>query len=421
MQAGNDHEEASVMTKRVLGKWKAGVLVSALVFGGATALFAKQGVVKLRDGTVLEGDVTEKPENVTVKLHGVETVFERDRIELIEYLGDVSQQFDDRLAKLGPKDVPGRIALARWAFDSRRYDLARRALNAALEIDPNNVEATELLATVQRQMQLESKRPPAANSTVAPPRPGTTAPTPDGEAVGRKFLSPAQINVIRQHELSPNERNVRFKFENDLLRRFAQATGRNFADFRTLNPMAQAQLVLNEGDPKLRDDLKVLTEPASLLEYRRSIQPLVLNGCATSNCHGGANAGSLVFHNPADNEPASYTNFYALQAYQQTIKIEGSSFGGAGKLINRTQPTNSLLLQYGLPHDQADFDHPAVPGWRPVFRNRAENRFEQTLGWLRDSLVPVDPNYGIDFALPGAKKSEEPVTHPATGPATRTR
>ena len=72
-------------------------------------LLAKQGVVTTRDGQRVEGDINEKADEVVVTSHGVNTVIARDNIASLQYSEAFEKQFQDRLAKLDPKDVNGRI------------------------------------------------------------------------------------------------------------------------------------------------------------------------------------------------------------------------------------------------------------------------------------------------------------------------
>src|SRR5207244_5314731 len=93
------------------------MLGAALALLAASMLFAKPGVVVTNDGQRLEGEITEKGDEVTVNIRGINTVLSRGNIASITYSEPFEKEFQDRLAKLDPKDVKGRIELARWAFD----------------------------------------------------------------------------------------------------------------------------------------------------------------------------------------------------------------------------------------------------------------------------------------------------------------
>ncbi len=58
---------------------------------------------------------------------------------------------------------------------------------------------------------------------------------------------------------------------------------------------------------------------------------MIMIGCGSSACHGGASAGEFVLHTAVSNDAASYTNFYYLTQY-------GKSIGGVEyKAINRVR------------------------------------------------------------------------------------
>ena len=73
--------------------------------------------------------------------------------------------------------------------------------------------------------------------------------------------------------------------------------------------------------------------------------------------------------------------------------------------------TNSLILQYGLSQEKSEFDHPQVAGWAPTYRGgQNDPRYQMVMDWIRNVLIPVEPDYGIDFQIPG-----QPANPPANG------
>src|SRR6476619_2727309 len=97
---------------------------------GASLLFADQGIVKTKDGQVLQGEVEDKPDFVRVTIHGVQTTIPRSEVESVEMVGNAAADIRARVAKLGEQDAPGRVALAREAFDRREYELSREILES---------------------------------------------------------------------------------------------------------------------------------------------------------------------------------------------------------------------------------------------------------------------------------------------------
>lgn len=381
----------------------------------AAWLFAAPGVVITQDGRRYQGEVTDDPdqETVSVSIRGIETIIDRRDIQSIEYPQNAEQQFRDRLAKLEPGDYQGRIDLARWAFDNKHYDLAREALGSALQIDPNSAEAIDFLATVRRQIRLE--RAASSQPATTGPSTSTTQTAENVPPVERKFLTTADINIIRQKELKPVDSGVRIRFANDVERRFISAANKNPGNFNALNSVDRALMILKEGDPQLHQDVKILSDPPAMQEYRLRIQPMILAGCASAGCHGGPAGGDLILFT-GEGEAATYTNFYILHNFAKEVQGVGGAFGQGAvqrRLIERTHSQDSLLAQYGLSPEIAEIDHPPTIGeYRGIFPNRQDPAYRRLVDWMGKTLYPVRPNYNITFDPPRAPATTQPITQP---------
>jgi hypothetical protein len=73
-------------------------------------------------------------------------------------------------------------------------------------------------------------------------------------------------------------------------------------------------------------------------------------------------------------------------------------------MIDRAHPEDSLLLQYGLPRNEAKVPHPDVQGFRPAFRRgRDDTKYQAIARWIGSSLLidaPLTPDYGIQYDPP---------------------
>ncbi len=324
-------------------------------------------------------------------------------------------------AKLSRTDVSGRITLAREAFEHHRYLDARDLAQEALDINPDSSDANDLLLNAMAQLRLERARStPATEQALPLAGPTTTAPI-TGPSHAAKVLSPAGINTIRQFELQSTETNVPIHFDSDVRRQYAMKIWHHpIEQFMRMTPMEQAVQILHDGTPAMQNDVKIMRDPQAMLIYRRTIQPYVIQNCATSRCHGGTNGDGLILLTPAESEAASYTNFFILQAYTKSVPGRGGIFGrGDLHLIDRTQPNKSLLLQYSIPQDVSDYDHPKVQGYHPPLRGIDDPRYRQIWSWIHDSLNPSlsVPNYGISYTPPTAFPATQPVnTQPSEAP-----
>ena len=83
-------------------------------------------------------------------------------------------------------------------------------------------------------------------------------------------------------------------------------------------------------------------------------------------------------------------------------------FGSAQrKMVDRGQGARSILVQYGLPVDVAEMDHPNVAGYDGVFRTAQDVRMKQLVDWIDHSLKQPEPDYSdIKFDPPKAPSSQ---------------
>jgi hypothetical protein len=389
------------------------------LFMCASLSLAKPGVVKTKDGRTLEGDITDNgAEGVTIAMKAASVTLRAQDVASVEYAADIKQAYQQRLAKL-PKDAGAQshFELGRWLFDSKEYDLALKELDAALALDANHAPSALLKQTVERTVSMErNKVNVSSSSTPAPP----TSPSTAIDKKDRRYLDADQISTVRQSELKETDRPVRVRLDGDVKKRFLEYDNQDQREFAALSDYDKALRILKKGTPEMRKDVKVLGDPPAIAEFKAKVQPVLLTGCATAACHGGKNGGSFVLYTPAASDAVTYTNFYILSQYGRKVDKTDR------KAIDRLYPANSLILQYGMPSDRAEFDHPEVRGWAPVFKNEQDTRYQQVMDWISKSLISIDPKYPPNFfPVPGMpatpaeeNKKEEGEPEPAPDAAT---
>lgn len=424
-----------------------------LIITLASAALGRPGRVVGPDGKTIEGDVTEKGEEVEIVSGGQRYRFKKAALRgPVQYDDSIQVQpppgrtpprgqqpgqqpgqppqggmspedeYQKRRAALAPGDVNGRIRLARWAFDRQEYDLARDAVQEALAIDPRNQEASALLRTIDAQRKLNRRTPaepqgpggrtpgnpgaapqggpagqPADNQNAQDPAMRQTPPARGGEArrEGNGLvppLSPDEVNRVRLLEWN-GSRNVRVRLLNDVKRRYVARNNIDPAAFNRLDAVEQAWQMLENGSPELLNDIRLTNDPPSMQTYRTQVQRAVLSGCATAACHGGgAGSDRFALHPRADQDGEAYANFITLTKYRYTPEK-----GLDARMIDRTRPEDSLLVQFGLPRDIANFPHPDVEGFRPPFRGGNDPKYRTIVRWITDSLSPLREEYGVPF------------------------
>lgn len=401
----------------MLRRW----LVCGLAVGVlGSVIWAKPGSVRTMDGTSYRGDVTEDDKFVTIKDHGVSTRIDKRNVAAdgIQYTASLDEQFTERHAKLAANDIKGRIELAHWATQNQRADLAVKTLEEAVKADPTNREAALQLETAQRQVDLDrrqqSTKPAVASAATRAASQPATAPVATASAGPTKAAAPEhrlltneEVNIIRQKELQPSDTKVRVQIAPDALKRYLSTGDRDAEAFRKMTPIEQAFELLRYNDPKLASEVRLLTDPAPLVEFKTKVYPLVATGCGSTACHGGNRAGD--FHLFAGESPnVLYTNFYILQTYAKSIN------GTQMVMLDRALPNRSLFLQYALPASEVDTAHPQAPNFRPRFRTKSEAGYKLIQDWLTNGLTLIAPSYGIKMS------AKAPASQPAaTAPAAK--
>lgn len=401
------------------------------------ALLAQEGQVTTVDGRTFEGQITERGNEITIDTNGIVTTLQRSEVSQIMY-GTAEQRLRKRLAQYSEDNAPARLDIAEEAIRRDLLNFADEIVQGVLERDPNDRRADNLAARINRERELarsqgqgSDSRPPAnrggggAGRQGQPQRGGPNA-GPAQAQLG-DLLTEEQINRVRQAELQPADaagRSPRIRFENRVVRRFVDTQpGLDFRDFNRAGDVQKALYILdNTDDEAILNDVKIVTDPGSLLAFKQRVHQTVIETCATSQCHGGREpvGGFLLYPNGRD-DATIYTNFVSLSLAEQMVDDPtGGAFGGDGEvmrqMIDRQTPANSLLLQYMLPPTVATWAHPQVEGYEPRFQNPGDNLFQTIGNWIGGVLERPRPDYDIDFTPPGQPPTTRPTTEPAEQP-----
>ena len=413
--------------------WIGAAASAAAVCFSASLLLARPGVVKTLDGKTLEGEIEEKPDQVIVTMHGIKTAVNRDNVDgQVEYFDNVEARYKAKVAQLPKKpSAADRLTLARWLFGVKAYDLALTEIAEAQRIDPNSAEAQTLEQTVLSQRRMEMNKAPGTGTpgTATPgtgtrPPPGTTGGAPTTTAAGApdkaRYLTADDINVIRQVEWRKDDNTTpRATVPAKVRKEYVDMKALNAGEFASMSMPEQAYVILSDPQTPadMRQKIKITTDPQALAEYRRTIQPLVLNNCATIGCHGGHNAGQFfLFFNNADRDDVAYTNFYILQNYSQ--KLGDKEY----LMVDRSYPERSILAQFALSLDVAELRHPKLEGqtYKPIAANKQAGGYKAIVAWMK-GLQAGGPNYGISYELPtSSPKKAAPPPPPPAQPKTET-
>jgi hypothetical protein len=394
-------------------RWLVGSLA---VLTLTSLLMARDGTVVTKDGQSYEGDVTEKGDIIEIKSADVTGPIgiKKANVQSVQYVDDTAATVKANLAKLDKRDVKARIALAHQAFDGRAYEVARQALSEAQAIEPNNREAADLLAQVNRHLAPASQPTAPEPAAGGPPAPGPATKPALDVFIAKREVTPEEINRIRQVEWRKDEPlPIKVRIDRDVVTKFLTTyTELTRQEFAKLPADQQGSLILTKGRPDLRTGVHVESDPVSILEYRKNVHHVVVQGCAVAGCHSANKAGTFNLVS-GNNDVAVYTDYLILQKYSKSIPPKAGESGKPVQrsVVDREYPDQSLLLQYMLPPSAADIPHPAVPNYKGAVKTASAAGYTQTAHWI-SQLNPIAPDYDIDLSKDPPKK--EPKDTKAT-------
>jgi hypothetical protein len=246
------------------------------------------------------------------------------------------------------------------------------------------------------------------NGADEPGRPPGEDDEPRGE-----ILSHEDVNLIRVYEID-FERPPKLSLEAETIRAMIDQYGasglipRTEAERRGLyraDSLEIVKLLFKLRARELYPQVNVITEPWALNLFRRRVHNTwLLNSCATARCHGSGQGSRFYLHRRRyKDERVRYTNLLILQ------KLD---LDPDWPLINYDEPMMSLIVQYGLPRQQARKPHPEVQGWKPVFGPAGQRMLRDTIKWI-DSMMKPRPEYPVDYEPPALGGAEE---YPALPP-----
>lgn len=343
---------------------------------------------------------------------------------------DVQQEYRQRFSALEAKDIKGHYALAEWCREQGQYRLLLRQVDYVLSLDADHENARLLRRIALREI---NRRP---DEKAADGRAGAEA----EDASDGEYLTPAQIQKLRFAEfMRPTDDVFRLLDEEEdligrrddddkrmrtgprefLQVRFESGVLHDFLDqmaghpdfsgrearirFMKLTPTQQLQLIRHHTGDKYAKRIAIGSDPLVIREFRK-VLPIALAGCGTSACHGGPEAkGFRLRVGRPDTDANLYTNFMILNRVTK----------GKDRLVNRTKPEDSLLLEFGLPTRYAEKIHPVeIPELYP--RGPEDPRYQTVIQWVEKLMVPM-PRTGV--SLPGYPEPPPPGTgigRPAT-------
>lgn len=396
------------------------VVLGCLMVAGI--VWAETKVIILKDGGRLEGEVTETEDGYQILTRFGPRFIARYKVEKVfTKLGPI-EEFDQRRGELKDDDADGHLELGRWAMTLKLSDKAlkkemleraKKQFQYVLGLRDDDDQAKLLIRKVDGELERLSKVDDTPPTTQPVDRPG--AKPGDGGAVPPESLVPMEgVFRIRLAEIrfdDDERRALRVDFVDDVLKRFASMMegvddfdGKRFRRWKDARKLQFILDNISRENQSIRDDIQITSEPKFMKDFHRPIWPMLrrAGSCADSGCHAAASGAGgfrlLIPKAVSSTNPISvrtnYTNFLVLDSYA-TLK--------GLRLIDRDHPSESLLLQHGLPPEKARFKHPRVQGSaiKPIFSGKDDRNYKQMFTWIRSGLRgPVHPLYNLNYVPP---------------------
>ncbi len=381
----------------------------------------KECVITLSSGRTITGElVYEGSREVIIGINGIETTFQRKNVANIVILPPVAERYAQLRSTVSDDDIEARLALVEWLRARKAYQLAIHELESILEIAPKNQHAKVLhtwlkeydkLADNVQEDKEDSNEP---EKTEEPKEPKEPERTYSIEKNGLPLLSEEQINLMKVYEVDlrnppklrvPDE--TMFKLMRQNPDRFSpDEDQRN--QVLDLPEIEKLKLLFTLRARDLYAEVEILENPRSLDMFKDQVHSgrgWLVNACASTRCHGGVDAGSFQLINTKPNlDATAFTNLYI---------IENTKLSNGLPLIDFENPERSALLQMGMVQNKALIPHPEIPrgypgtGFRPIFRNTRERKYQQAVEWIRSMYQPR-PDLEFEYPLPETETLSEP-------------
>ncbi len=357
-----------------------------------------EGIVQMTDGRRFRGLIrSDACEAVDLLLHEVPLQIDRNKVAAVWLLEPVHVRHA-ALKPMMPVDRPGpHLSLCRWLIAEGAWDLAVTELESHTSAH-RSVEAARLLRLARAQQKLTRTEPGTGPDEANTP----TSEMPDP-------VDDAAVNLVRVYEVD-FEDPPPLRIDRETRLAFLEA----YATSSLLPQVGPERDALLDGDPldllklmfahrarEFYGRVQVLDEPDALRRFRQSVHDAwLLPRCGMRACHGGPDAGRfMLLRSGRMDDRIRTSNLLLLEAFAD----EGRP------MINWKTPEQSLLIQYALPVDVAEFPHPPVSGWRPAMDDVQSHRGTLTTDWIRSMLADPRPEYPVaPPALPTTPTTDAP-------------
>lgn len=257
---------------------------------------------------------------------------------------------------------------------------------------------------------------PGASRSWAPPEPDADDPALDDDGEpgeeGLRELTPEEISRIRFMELrgmrlkTSQPDRVKTEVPRETVERFLAEMAddpqfrdddypfrskKNQKEFRKLTSAQKVHWIAHYSQTKFADEIKIKSDPEVFVTFKKNVLPIIVRTCAKQpGCHASTGEDESIrfrlFEGARRPAPRLYANFLVLNDTEV----------GDLAVIDRSQPSDSLLLTYLLPAEttKAAARHPGTDTFKPPFKSRKAPGFRRIEQWIRSLKHPAE-DYGV--------------------------
>ena len=379
------------------------LLGSAAVLLATAGALAELKTLVLNDGRRITGDVTRTATGYRVEMALGVLTFRLDQVLKVEDAVGPGSEYQRRRKKIDRKDPEALYKLAEWAFEKELLREARADLQAALKIKPDHQKAALLLKLVESKL---GKKP----VTTKPVKVTTKQDELDKLLLGEEDIYKVRLAELdlwydpaRRSGVRGNDTQVAIRFQDNVIQRFVESMrgigdfqrrgfDERFRAFTAATKVAYMLENLSREDTAIRDDILIRSDPHFMREFRRRVWPVISQNCAQAQCHGGPKprGGMKLFSiSGVHARRADYTNFVILSGLRKKRGL---------RVIDRGEHERSLLLQFGLPPEQAREKHPKQI--KTIYADENAVNYRRVLAWIQSLRGPKHPNYRLKYVAP---------------------
>lgn len=377
----------------LLAGWVVVVWTSSLAL--STPAEAEIAQIQTTGGDIYAGELVRQTSAVVViNVGGIDASFAQSDIVEFKIVDTPEQVYKEQRRALTDDDLIGRLELARRMVDLRALEIAEQELTSLNRDFPDTPAVLDELSLLQARMKLNNSSRPRVFATDAEPRQ-----TRDrmGATDAQPFLTPEQINLLKVYEIDLGSK-PRVSIPSETIDSFFQKYSdhrdvprgrKDRSDFKRLPGYEQLDLFFRVQARDFYDQVEVRQEPEPLAKFRRIVNPNYLARYFAPMFGQGQIEGLHLFNQRPEEEDEAYTNFYLLSEFTYDDK----------PMLDRLNPEQSLLLQWGLAREAARFPAPEMDDWRPLFKTMDDPDFRRYAEWI-GSLFTPSPDYGIEYPPP---------------------